>query len=147
MKILLAIDDSECSEKALQTVLAQFDPKSSEVLVVHALDLFVRYAGLAPVDPSALEKILEEERKAAERLLRRAEQALEAAGFKATSQTQKGDARRVILDEATRWNPDLIVVGSHGRGALERLLIGSVSEAVLRHAGCSVQIVRARRDR
>jgi nucleotide-binding universal stress UspA family protein len=145
MRILLCIDDSRCSQAALQAVLAQFDPKASEVLVLHALDQFVRYAGLTPVDPSALEKILEDEHKAAEELVRRAEKALLAAGFKAASVTHKGDARSVILDEAARWHPDLIVLGSHRRSKLGRILIGSVSEAVLRHAECSVQIVRAHR--
>jgi nucleotide-binding universal stress UspA family protein len=145
MKILLAIDDSECSGAALEGVLAQFDPKTSGVMVLHALDLFVRYAGLAPVDAFALSRILEDERKAAEALVKRAENALLAAGFKVTSVIQKGEARSVILDQASNWHADLIVVGSHGRSALGRLLVGSVSEAVMRHADSSVLIVRAGR--
>jgi nucleotide-binding universal stress UspA family protein len=55
---------------------------------------------------------------------------------------EKGDPRAVIVDHAARWNADLIVLGSHGFKGLDRLLIGSVSEAVLRHAPCSVEIVR-----
>jgi len=46
------------------------------------------------------------------------------------------------LDAASEWHADLIMVGSHGRTGLDRLLIGSVSEVVARHAPCSVQIVR-----
>jgi nucleotide-binding universal stress UspA family protein len=48
----------------------------------------------------------------------------------------------VILDTAAKWHADLIVIGSHGRKGLDRFLLGSVSEAVARHAPCSVQIVR-----
>jgi nucleotide-binding universal stress UspA family protein len=48
----------------------------------------------------------------------------------------------MILEEAERWDADLIMLGSHGRHGIERLLIGSVSEAVALHAECSVEVVR-----
>jgi nucleotide-binding universal stress UspA family protein len=54
-----------------------------------------------------------------------------------------GTAKRVIIDEAEKWKADLIVVGSHGYPAWERLLLGSVSQAVVSHAKCSVEVVRA----
>jgi nucleotide-binding universal stress UspA family protein len=147
MKILLAIDDSECSAAALRAVESQFDPKSTEVLVVHALDQFVQLAGMTPIDPTALEKLLEDERRAGEALVRRAQEALEAAGFRAGSAVKKGDARRVILAEAARWKPELIVLGSRGLKGFRGLLTGSVAESVARHAPCSVEIVRARARR
>ena len=55
-----------------------------------------------------------------------------------------GPPRTVILDEAERWGADLIVVGSHGYRAWERFLLGSVSQAVVSHAKCSVEVVRCR---
>jgi nucleotide-binding universal stress UspA family protein len=48
----------------------------------------------------------------------------------------------VIVEEAERWGADLIVMGSRGLGAWNRLLLGSVSSAVVHHAKCSVEIVR-----
>ena len=48
----------------------------------------------------------------------------------------------MILDEAQRWGADLIVVGSHGYRAWERFLLGSVSQMVVSHAKCSVEVVR-----
>src|SRR6516162_1429967 len=49
---------------------------------------------------------------------------------------------QVILHEAEEWDADLIVVGSHGRSGLDRVVMGSVSEAVALHAKCSVEIIR-----
>jgi nucleotide-binding universal stress UspA family protein len=53
-----------------------------------------------------------------------------------------GSPRTVILDEAEKWHADLIVVGSHGYRAWERFLMGSVSQAVVSHAKCSVEVIR-----
>jgi nucleotide-binding universal stress UspA family protein len=56
-----------------------------------------------------------------------------------------GDPRDVIVQKASDWNADLIVLGSHGRTGLQRWLLGSVAESVVRHAPCSVQVARAPR--
>lgn len=53
-----------------------------------------------------------------------------------------GPPRIVILDEAETWGADLIVVGSHGYRAWERFLLGSVSQSVVSHANCCVEVVR-----
>ena len=55
-----------------------------------------------------------------------------------------GPPKTVILDEAESWGADLIVVGSHGYSAWKRFLLGSVSQAVVSHAKCSVEVVRCR---
>jgi nucleotide-binding universal stress UspA family protein len=57
-----------------------------------------------------------------------------------------GDARMLILDEAKEWKADLIVLGSHGRRGLDRLLMGSVAESVAVHAHCSVEVIRLGSD-
>ncbi len=61
-----------------------------------------------------------------------------------TTEIIQGPPRQVIVHEADRWNADLIVMGSRGLGAWNRLLLGSVSSAVVHHAKCSVEIVRQR---
>lgn len=53
-----------------------------------------------------------------------------------------GSPKSVILKEAETFGADLIVVGSHGYGAVKRFMLGSVSHAVALHAKCSVEIVR-----
>lgn len=78
----------------------------------------------------------------AEELVQQTAKALSSAGFSVTTSVIVGDARNVILDVAGEWKADLIILGSHGRTGLGRFFLGSVSEAVARHALCSVQIVR-----
>jgi nucleotide-binding universal stress UspA family protein len=60
----------------------------------------------------------------------------------ATEAVLAGNPKEVILEEAEKWNADLIVVGSHGRRGFKRFLLGSVSEAVAMNAHCSVVVVR-----
>ena len=70
---------------------------------------------------------------------------IESAGLRicdASHGVPVGDPRSVLLDLADSWKADLIVMGSHGRHGLDRLLLGSVSEAVAMHATCSVEVVR-----
>jgi len=59
-----------------------------------------------------------------------------------TEQILLGPPQAAILEEAERWKADLIVVGSHGYGTWHRLVLGSVSQAVVLHAKCSVEVVR-----
>jgi nucleotide-binding universal stress UspA family protein len=85
-----------------------------------------------------------ERRAAGEKLL--ADAAAELNGFLAVEQSLlAGDPREEILRVAGEWTADLLVVGSRGLGAIRRLLLGSVSEAVLLHASCPTLVVPARR--
>lgn len=143
MKVLLAIDDSSFSQAAVEAVKAQYKPADCEVLVLHALDMLSPYAGMTALDPSALKRVFEGERRVAEVLLERVEEELRAAGFLVSSTLRMGEARNVILEVASKWQADQIVIGSHGRGGFERLMLGSVSLAVARHSPCSVEIVRS----
>lgn len=140
MKILLALDDSKSSEAALNAIMAQFRPQDSQVRVLHVLQ---------PISISAPPQMsakyapeLEELGKQSRKLLERAAKTLSAAGFQADTALEKGDVRLRIIDAAAEWNADLIVLGSHGRSGIPRLLLGSVAEYVARNAGCSVQVVR-----
>ena len=68
---------------------------------------------------------------------------LEAAGLSAEPIVLNANARTELVEEAKRWNADMIFVGARGLGRLDRLLLGSVSTAVVMHAGCSVEVIRA----
>jgi nucleotide-binding universal stress UspA family protein len=149
MKILLAIDGSECSQAATRAVVGQFPRDRAEVKVLHAdewpnrLPTSLAFAE-GPAAASDILDVREERRRQGEEIVSRAAQQLQAAGFQTSTAVLEGDARHAILDTAAEWGPDLIVLGSHGRRGMGRFLLGSVSESVVRHAPCSVEIVRAK---
>lgn len=64
-----------------------------------------------------------------------------------TTEVREGTPARALIDRADAWTPDLLVVGSHGRSALGRLLLGSVSHKVVSEARCSVRVARRDPDR
>lgn len=74
----------------------------------------------------------------------RSQKTLTDAGLQAEGRVIEGDPREVLLEEARREGVDLIVVGSHGRTGLEKLLMGSVASHIVTHAACSVVVVRRR---
>ena len=148
MKVLLAVDGSAYSEHAVQLMVSQFSREAIEVRVLHVDEwpkdvpaslVFAEGAGAA----AAILAAHDLRRTECAALVGRAVEQLKHAGFRSTGGVVcRGDARRAILDEATGWGADLIVLGSHGRSGLTRMLLGSVSENVSRHASCSVLIVR-----
>jgi nucleotide-binding universal stress UspA family protein len=149
-KIILAIDDSAFSRAAIESVADHIRPEDTVVHVIHVLELdrlvpppidFARGNEYGP-DVAAHVK---SGREAAQALVGAAEERLQTAGFSTGSVIREGDPRSAILDYADEWGSDWIVMGSHGRQGLDRFFIGSVSEAVARHAHCSVHIVRLRR--
>jgi nucleotide-binding universal stress UspA family protein len=142
MKILVAIDDSQYSEAVVRQLIAQAAPRDTQVRVLHVIE--------APSFPDSqawgyavpVREVGHEQREEAERLVARAAQQLRDAGFSVVTGVEVGAPKVVIIDSATQWGADLIMLGSHGRKGLDRFLMGSVSEAVSRHAPCSVQITR-----
>jgi nucleotide-binding universal stress UspA family protein len=66
------------------------------------------------------------------------------AGWKVEAQVILANPRHGLTRVASEWRADLLMMGSHGRGAVSRLLLGSTAQAVLRHAECSVEIIRSR---
>ena len=134
MKVLLAIDDSKFSEAATQALIAQVKPRGTEVRVLHVIESFVLLKDWKPV--------IEELRKKGKVLLAQATQALRSAGFQVTTAMEEGNPKSVIVDFAAKLPADLVVMGSHGDKGFDRFLLGSVSESVVRHAPCSVQVVR-----
>ena len=144
MRVLLAIDDSGYSKAAVRTVIAQLPRKGTEVRVLHVVEPISAYisAGMIPYYVPNVPEVEEDRKKQAKILVQHAAQQLRKAGFRTSEAVEAGDPKVRIIDDAKQWRADLIVVGSHGWRGLSRFLMGSVSEAVTRHAGCSVQVVR-----
>ena len=139
MRMLMGLDASKFTESTIKAVVAQCRPENVEVMLLHVLQ------PIAPAPPQMdayFAPELETEKKAADEFVQRAATELREAGFKTETKVEVGDIREGILDCATDWGADLIVLGSHGQRGLGRWLLGSVSEFVARHAKCSVEIVR-----
>lgn len=149
MRILLAVDGSSCSQLAAAEVARRPWPASSEVKIITAFETVVSAVPETwMLAPDYYEQTLMALRDQARSVIESAMSVLrtcEDRTIKVTTEIIEGSPKRVILDEAERWNADLIVVGSHGYGAIERFLLGSVSQAVALHAKCSVEIVRCRK--
>jgi len=140
MRILVAVDDSKHSEATINVLANYFKPQSTEVKILHVL---------IPITLSALPQMsrgyapeLEQQGAQARALVDRYAQQLRTNGYKVDSAVESGDVRETIIDSAARWHADLVLLGSRGHKGMERLLLGSVAESVVRHAGCSVLVVR-----
>jgi len=146
MKILIALDGSPFSDAALEEVARRPWPAGSKIMVLTAFEAPVAAAPDIWTLPSDyFEQVERSVRLRAESVMERAVAKLTAAlgpDIEVKGECVTGAAKRVILDEAEKWKADLIVVGSHGYPAWERLLLGSVSQAVVAHAKCSVEVAR-----
>jgi nucleotide-binding universal stress UspA family protein len=140
MRVLIAIDESEYSQGAVQSVLDLFDPKTTKIRLLTVL--VPTFHSIPPQMSRFYEPELEQRKKEARTVLDCYSEKLRSAGFDIDTALENGEARSTIIDSATQWGADLIVVGSHGHKGWERLLLGSVAESVVRHATCSVLVVR-----
>lgn len=148
MKVLLAVDGSPYSEAAVDEVASRVWPEHTEVRVITAYELPLAPAPEAWALPADyFERLDRAARDHAEAVEQAVVQELARdldSSVKVTGNILPGSPRSIILEEAERWRADLIVVGSHGYGAFQRFLLGSVSQAIVSHAKCSVEVVRIR---
>jgi nucleotide-binding universal stress UspA family protein len=144
MKILLAMDGSDFSQAALKSVLARPWPPNTEVKVLNVVEPPSLLMGreMAGIDPE-FESVWKALREQAKDIVSKAADKLREASFIVSTELVEGDPKSQIIDVANEWHADMIVVGSHGWSGLSRFLMGSVSESVVRHAHCSVEIVRS----
>jgi nucleotide-binding universal stress UspA family protein len=143
MKILFATDGSECSKAAASSVAERPWPENSEVKVIGVGDTFWYSAGEERVPIEGFDADREIYLTREKRAVHDAEEIFVGAELKTTGAVLGGYPKSAIVDEAKEWGADLVVVGTHGRRGVERILVGSVSEAVAMHAHCSVEVVRS----
>jgi nucleotide-binding universal stress UspA family protein len=133
MKVLIAVDNSPSRETILEAVINRSWPARTTFCVLNVVNL-QRFERL----PSLIEDATRE----GERLVQEGTKRICGAGYEAFPKTSPGHPRSDISCFAKEWGADLILVGSHGHGAVGRFLLGSVAQGVLRTAPCSVEIVR-----
>jgi len=143
MKILVGLDDSPHSQAAIEFVKKMAWPRGTRVLVLAAVRPMVgAYLEAYVPGPDYAVKIEEEQMQHFKELTARIQRELVAAGLVAESRAVRGDPREALLDAARAERSDLIVVGSHGRTGITKLLIGSVASHIVTHAPCSVVVVK-----
>jgi nucleotide-binding universal stress UspA family protein len=161
MKVLIGYDGSQCSDEAIADLVRAGLPADTEALVVSVTDLSEAHppcgseqlpAKAAAVIAADVERV----KAVAERAMTDARKLAEQAAARIREKFPQWRVRTEARANAPHWGlvgaaaergADLVVVGSHGRSALGKLLLGSVSQMVLHHAPCSVRIARCPMNR
>ncbi|CAN5212558.1 universal stress protein [soil metagenome] len=156
MKILLAVDGSPCSKLAIDSMVTRTWPSDTIFKVITVLEPFHPelagwHSGYVPLAIEAQQERLDEAKALVDETAARLLACLNAndAGGQFTgisepvaSEVLEGNVKERIVECAREWHSDMIVMGSHGRQGIEKLFLGSVSQAVLTEAPCSVEIVK-----
>jgi nucleotide-binding universal stress UspA family protein len=143
MKILVASSGGHESEEPMTAAVRFPWPAGSQVHVISVAEVVQPVmVGMVPdtIDASRVQiRTNAEVRQTATD----AAQRFRDLGFEAEGIVTEGDPESAIVDHAKKWGADLIVVGSHDRSLIERVLVGSISERVIKHAPCSVLVVKS----
>lgn len=144
--ILVAIDESEESINALQWALNNVFKSQDRITLIHA-----QRSPIPPFStgspgfmvPLDVLKMLENDiQKSTEKIWAKASEICKTKNVTPVTEAHIGDAREVICDAAKRYNPNMLVLGSHGYGALKRTFLGSVSDYCVHHVQCPVVVVK-----
>jgi nucleotide-binding universal stress UspA family protein len=140
MKILIAIDLSPASGKVLDTARAHARHAAAETWLLFIAEPDPDFVGYEAGPQVVRDQVAHKFREEHEKLHEHAE-AFRAAGIKTTALVVQGPTSETILKEGKKLGAELIVIGSHGHGALRQMLVGSVSEGVIRGATCPILVV------
>jgi universal stress protein A len=137
-------DFSPASGPAFRKAVAVAKENKATLLIVHVLPTLPMVAD-AYMAASAYDEMLRAQRRQAEKTMDRFVKRARAAGVRATAHiVDFGAVSDAIVRFAKRQRADLIVIGTHGYGALAKILLGSVAERVIAHASCPVMTIRGR---
>jgi nucleotide-binding universal stress UspA family protein len=140
MRVLLATDGSKDSHAATAFLKELPLPAATTVRIVAVVSL-LEFA-LDSTSAPALKRVVLDR---AQEVTEEARATLAPRGFTIETGVAEGDPRKEIVRQADEWKADLVVLGARGLGGVKRFLLGSVSDAVARHATCPVLIVKGRR--
>jgi nucleotide-binding universal stress UspA family protein len=159
VKVLIASDGSDCADAALHDLRRAGLPHDVEAVIITVAEVIlppplpviadavkVGFPQHLPAVPSAAGERAFRAVEEAYALATRARERLWAdfPSWDVHAEAHGDSPAWAIIKKADEWNPDLVVVGSHGRSTLGRMLLGSVSQMVVIHARCSVRVARGR---
>lgn len=142
-RVLVPVDFSRDSLAALDYAVEFTKPLEAEIVLLHVIEpvYYATPADLYATSPN-LALLLEEQRRAAQTQLQKLVQKIASASRKARALLKSGPPAQVIAETAQKPKADLIIMATHGRTGLAHVLLGSVTERVLRIAPCPVLVVR-----
>jgi nucleotide-binding universal stress UspA family protein len=160
MRILIAYDGSSYADAALDDLRRAGLPRKAEALLLTVVDVGLRLPSREELDASPAERLdiigLQKARRQIAQAVEEARAMAVQAGervradfpdWEVCADAVADSSASAIISRADEWQADLIVVGSQGRSALSRLLLGSVAQKVVTDAACSVRIARSRPGR
>ncbi|MBI5074787.1 MAG: universal stress protein [Nitrospirae bacterium] len=134
-KILIATDGSKFSEAATEKAIDFAVSYGGELIILSVVDVPAEFYGESP---EAWDNLVVKART----YLDKAKQKAEASGIRVQAFIRETETWQAIIDMAAETKADTIIMGSHGRTGLKRLLMGSVTEKVIGHAPCPVLVVK-----
>jgi len=134
--VVIAVDGSECSHKALTCAKSIAERFEANLWLVHAFSNPADFLGYTDY-----EKLFARRKTAAQAVLDDARQKLGRTSLVVNEDLPEGPEAESILRAAEKSKADLIVMGTRGLGALKGLLVGSVSRKVIHYASCPVMVV------
>lgn len=158
MKVLIGYDGSESANAIFDDLKCAGLPRDTEAIIASAADLLAsNAASISEFDLHSLasrraeavlrrakahtEQVIEEKRDLAAKAAKHLR--TQFPEWKIESLVKTGTPTWELIDAANDWNADLIVIGSHGRSAIGRLFLGSVSKRIAKEARCSVRVARS----
>lgn len=143
MKLLVAVDLSEPTELIVKKAEELAQEMSAEIWILHSAEPAPDVLEFR-ADPLAARQSLAEKFHREHRQIQEIAKRLRDEGLNATALLVHGPTVEMILKEASELEVDMIIVGSHGRSAVFQLLLGGVSEGILRKSRCPVLVVPTR---
>ena len=148
MRILIAYDGSPDSKVAVEEVASRPWPKGTQIRLIMIVEQPIvmpppNFEFYGPLIVGVQSSLREEAAKRIQEALRRFSDRKE---LEMTSEIRDGSPKASLLEAIREWKADLVVVGSHGKNPVERILLGSVSHALVTSAPCSVEVVRSRSE-
>ncbi len=140
--ILIPVDGSKTALHAADIAIKLAAQVNAKITVVHVIHVYP-YVSLGDSAVEGFDQYLSAATASASAAISAVRQRVEAAGVRFDSRiAESNTVWRGILDAAAHTDADLIVMGTHGRGMIDRLLLGSVTQRVLSRAGVPVMVVR-----